>query len=241
MNSASMFHPADCTKSPSISENPISRNTERIVSISACIGCGLPPEGVGAGALTSNGLNLASLHPSPCSSSGVTSPISSTSSRADTSTVEPASVRVQLLETRCSTTIRPLREEKWLTMSAFSSDSSTGPSANNPMKADLCLMAESTAPSSSTTKRPSSRLIPRTFSKPTPGPASLRLNSDESVAIVLLSGPCFLSQPHSRSSSSPSVAADLPSSPSDTELTRSSETSARPNSSRPAPAPATCT
>ena len=73
-----MFQPADCTKFPSISENPISKKTFLILSINACIGWGLPPVGVTVGAFTSKGLKLAPFQESPCKSSGVTSPIIST-------------------------------------------------------------------------------------------------------------------------------------------------------------------
>jgi len=236
-----MFHPADCTYGPSISEKPISRKTERIRSINACIGCGLPPKGTGAGALTSNGLNLASLHESPCSISGVTSPTSSTSSSPDSSSDEPASVRLQLRETCSSVAIRPLRPEKWLTISASREAASRGPSARLWMKDVLCSMPATTAPSSAVAKAPASTLIPRALSKPTPGPASWRSNAADRPAMVLSVGFCSDIQSQRRASNSPSATALAPSSPRDTIRPRSSATSTSPASASPAPAPATWT
>ena len=112
MNSASIFQPADWMKSPSISEKPISRKIDLIISIRAIIGCGRPPEGVGAGAFTSNGLNSTSRQSSLCSSSGVTSPIIRTSLSSEASALLPFLVRVHVLETLSSRTISPFLPEK---------------------------------------------------------------------------------------------------------------------------------
>ena len=80
--------------------------------MSDCIGCLLPPVGMGAGASTSNGLNSAPIHDSVWSISGVTSPISSVSSSEEESNEEPDLVSFQVLMVTSSKSSNPLLDEK---------------------------------------------------------------------------------------------------------------------------------
>ena len=155
--------------------------------MSDCIGCLLPPDGIGAGAETSNGLNSPPFHESFWSISGVSSPIISTSNRSECATERPFFVSFQVLDIEFSNSNRPLLEETCATRSSSRFEESTGPSERELMNSDLLVISLEIALPSEKVKFPESIQTPSPLRIPIPGPVSLLSNFEDAKAFIVLS------------------------------------------------------